>query len=89
MGRRNGQAWIERTYGRKGGEGPNTGKIASTYRVRFPDGTSAEKRVFHAIQPQAIAYIYEHGGNWYCAGVHDVAEGRMSHYQTTPAERVR
>lgn len=89
MGRRNGQGWIERTYGRKGGEGPTAGKKAATYRVRFPDGTSAEKRVFHAIQPQATAFIYEHDGKWYCAGVYDAEAPHMSHYQTATAERVR
>lgn len=90
MGRRNGAAnWIERTYGRKGGEGPNAGQKASTYRVRFPDGTSAEKRVFHAIQPQAVAFVYEHQGTWFCAGVYDTAVEHMRHYRQAPAERVR
>jgi hypothetical protein len=89
MGRRNATAWIERTYGRKGGEGPTAGKKASTYRVRFPDGTAAEKRVFHAIAPEATAYIYEHKGVWYCAGVHDTPAPQMASYQTAAAERVR
>jgi|GEM_PF-5600324 len=76
------------TFGRKGGAGPTTGLVSSTYRIRFPDGTSVQKRAFRAIQPEAIAYIYEHGGKWYCAGVYDTPADKMRGYLTAPAERV-
>jgi hypothetical protein len=89
MGRRSGLNWIETAYGRKDGDSPTAGKAASTYRVRFADGSSVEKRVFHAIQPQAIAYVYEHDGKWYCAGVYDAPAEKMKRYESVPAERVR
>lgn len=34
------------TYGQRGGEGPNTGKRAVTFRFVRPDGVEARTRVF-------------------------------------------
>lgn len=91
MGRRTGTSenWLERTYGRKGGTSATAGRSGATYRVRFPDGTSIEKRAFKAFQPEALAYIYQHEGRWHCAAVYDAAAEKMKNYQTAPAERVR
>lgn len=33
-------------YGKRGGEGKNTGKVASVYEVTLPDGTTVKKRSF-------------------------------------------
>lgn len=34
------------TYGQKGGEGPNRGKIATKWKVTLPDGTVVMKNTF-------------------------------------------
>lgn len=57
------------TYGQKGGEGPNTGKKAATYRFTMPDGTVAKKRSFKVDQETAYALVYEFRGKWYVSAI--------------------
>ena len=48
-------------YGQKGGDGPNTGKKASTYRVTLPDGEH-RKKSFNCHEPEAVAGYFRMPG---------------------------
>jgi hypothetical protein len=56
-------------YGRKGGDGPNTGKKARTFRVRY-DGRVFTKRVFHSIEGRPVALCYMYKNSPYCNTVY-------------------
>jgi hypothetical protein len=75
-------------YGRRGGTSATAGKQSATYIVHYPGGRSDRKRTFKAIQPWAIAAVYQNGGVWYCAGVYDVLPAKMNSYTRVTAERV-
>lgn len=57
------------TYGRRGGDGPNTGKRKVTYAAVAPDGTRLRKGTFHNNEPTAFMYIYRHKGTWHASAV--------------------
>ena len=42
-------------YGQKGGDGPNTGKKATRYKVELPNGTTQYKRSYNCHEPEAVA----------------------------------
>jgi hypothetical protein len=71
LGSRRGRMAARRmtTYGQKDGEGPNTGKKASTYRFTMPDGTVTTKRSFKVDSPVAYALVYQHQGKWYVSAI--------------------
>lgn len=49
-------------YGQKGGDGPNAGKTASTYRVVLPDGTY-QKKSFTCHEAEAVAGYFRVPGD--------------------------
>jgi len=79
----------ETTYGQKGGEGPNKGRKATTYRAILPDGSVVEKKSFFESGPTALMAIYQHEEKWYVANVL-AADSQISHYHyaTILADRV-
>lgn len=52
-------AVMDKRYGQKGGDGPNTGKKASKYRVELPDGTVQYKRSFTCREQEAVAGYFK------------------------------
>ena len=58
------------TYGQRGGEGPNKGKKATTWKVELPDGTIAKKRSMN-VGPDEDAWglCSEYQGVWYLDGI--------------------
>ena len=47
-------------YGRKGGDGPNTGKVAAVYQAVLPDGTTLTKRTFTCTADTVIGTAYRY-----------------------------
>jgi len=74
------------TYGQRGGDGPNTGKKATTYIATLPDGIEVTKRDFN---PPAIptGYAYQHEGKWYLAAISEPDDARFGHYTQCPARQ--
>ena len=77
------------TYGQRGGQGPNTGKRATTYEVELPDGTKARKRNYNVHADAAWAGIYHFEGRWFVGMVDEYRKPVACHYQNVvPAKKV-
>jgi hypothetical protein len=62
-------AVLESKYGQKGGDGPNTGKVATKYRVYLPDGSVHHKRSFTVREQEAVAGVFTIAGTLHIAGI--------------------
>ncbi len=62
-------AVMETRYGQKGGDGPNTGKTATRYRIDFPDGSVHHKRSFTVREQEAVAGVFTFAGTLHIAGI--------------------
>ncbi len=56
--------FVRSGHGMRGGVGPNAGKTSAKFKVVFPDGTAAVKRVFNCDLVDAEASVYNQFGEW-------------------------
>jgi hypothetical protein len=75
---------MRRSYGQKGGEGPNTGKRAVNYKVTLPDARTVTKRDFNP-PANPTGYAYQHAGIWYLAAIDEPDAVRFKNYTQCPA----
>jgi hypothetical protein len=75
-------------FGKKGGTGPTADATATRYTFTYPNGNTGTKVSFKCSDPTASAYVYEHGGTWYCVAVLPPNHEPLGHYIQVPAVRM-
>lgn len=59
---------------------------ARTWTFTYPDGIVASRTSYFRPTDDAVAYVYQYLGNWYCACIGRPDAPHMKHYQSVPAK---